>query len=285
MIEATELRSRLEEHQRYEDAAWSEETGTLLVNGRRLFFHLVRPAGEVRSAGLVICHSYFELTMLQEAEIALAREAAVAGFASIYVQAPGMGDSEGDPKKCFVKDRVAAVEAAFAELRTRVNEVSRPCFFGARVGGLVAALAAQRADEAALAMWDPSFNAPLYWKQVRRLARITAVVGRQHEFKDPQQDLARQGLASVLHVDVTPQLLDDLGRTELSTRNGVVAGPTFLLALNATAAKAALGALSGIVAASPHVHSVGHRDIWHLGLRRGKGATAPTVAWMTEVLA
>ena len=284
MVMTEDLLARLAPHQRSELESSVEETGMFDLDGRRVLYFLVRPIARPRTTGIVISHSYFELSMLQEAEIRLARRLAAAGYASIYVQAPGMGDSEGDAEACMLADRVAAALGAFQHLRSVVPEISRPCFFGARVGGLVATLGAQQVGDAALALWDPTLDPSSYWRQVRRLARIAAVVGGQRLFKDPQVDLHEQGSASVLGVEVTSRQLEDLAQAEVTRDLAIVEGPVLLVALDDPGMRAAKKVLSPLSSSPVDAHVIGHRDIWHLGLRRGKGALEPTVAWATERL-
>jgi pimeloyl-ACP methyl ester carboxylesterase len=279
-MEVTALIEKLTQHHRVASDGVVEEVGTFDLGGRRLFFHIARPPGDVRATGVVLCHSYFELSMLQEAEISLARKTAAAGHACIYVQAPGMGDSEGVPEECMLADRVDAATAAFEELRARVPRVARPCFFGPRLGGLVATLAARRIEDAALALWDPNFDPSAYWKQVRRLARIAAVVGRQRFFDDPQIELDGQGKASVLGVEVTPSQLADLESAWSRIEGGKIGGPALLVCLDDSSARAAKEVLSPIVQRPVDTRVIGKRDIWQLGLRRGKGAIEPTIEWM-----
>lgn len=281
---STALRDKFAAHQQRELEGNIEEVGTVTVDGNDLYFIVIRPPGEARSTGIVICHSYFELSLLQAAEISFAREAARAGFACIYIQAPGMGDSRGVPQQCMVSDRIATARAGWDELARRVPAVSEPCFFGARLGGLVATLAAAETPGSNLVLWDPNFDSETYWKQVRRLARVSAVVGRMNMFQDPQIDIDQEGEASVLGVEVTRAQLADISTSAGRLTTAKVDGAGVLVSMDAGSMRSASGTLSGIVQGPLETHSLGNRDIWGLGLRRGRGAIEPTVAWLKENL-
>lgn len=283
-MDAETLRDELSHHQAIEHGGFQEETGVVDVGGKPCLFVLARPTGRSHATGVVISHSYFEISMLQGAEVELARSIARSGRAAIYVQSPGMGDSAGDPAACLVEDRVAAALVAFEEMKSRVPEMQRPCFFGARLGGLVALLGAQEMGASAVAVWDPALDGDAYWTQVRRLARVAAVVGRQDLFQEPAQEVSKDGRSSVLGVEVTPAQLEDMKRAPERLRHDSIEGPGLLLALNDSAVSRLKPAVAASVTGPLETASLGQRDFWHLGLRRGHAATVPTIAWMSERL-
>ncbi len=283
-VDVTSVASRLGEHQSRTDAGFTESTGTLRIGSDELLYVMTAPEGPFRSTGIVMSPSYFELSMLQSAEIEFARRSAASGFACIYVQPPGAGDSTGDPLTTTFSDRIAAALAGAAELRPRSGSTDRVRFFGPRAGGLVALLAAQELEGAGAVVWDPALDGDVYWNQVRRLARVAAVVGRQDQFEEPQMEVSRSGRSSVMGIDITPAQLDDLRAAPSGLRNGAISGPVLLLGLNDSQVSEAGERLAPVVTGEIHRHSLGRRDIWHLGLRRGAEVIGPTVEWMTEHL-
>ncbi|HYU57290.1 MAG TPA: hypothetical protein VEO00_04480 [Actinomycetota bacterium] len=279
------VRAVLAEAQRREEPGLVEKTGTLSgVRGEALLFHIARPPGAARPVGLVICHSFLEFALLQGEEIAFARAAARRGFATLYVEAPGMGDSAGASEDCSIEDRVGAALAGFAELRRRVPEVVRPCFVGAVLGGLVAALAAARAGDASLALWHPDLEPAAYWSEVRRMARVTALK-QDRDVEDPQDALDRRGRAAVLGMRITRDQLADVFASAKGLPAGSAGGPAFVLALQDEGGRAQVAAVRRLVRGPVDVKDVPGRrgDVWHLGLRRGGQAGSWTLDWLEGV--
>lgn len=274
----------LEAHQSRADEGFSEETGSLAVAGEELLFVLTRPTGVIHPVGVVLSPSYFELSMLQSAEIEFARRSARAGFACLYIQPPGAGDSTGDPLACTFPDRVGAALAGAAELSRRVEGTERTCFFGPRAGGLVALLAAGEKPGSCAIAWDPALDGDLYWSQVRRLARVAAVVGRQDMFEEPQAEVSRDGRSSIMGIDITPEQLEDLRAAPGSLRPGSIEGPVLVVGLRDPLVESAVATLRPIVRGEIEGLSLGRRDIWHLGLRRGAEVIEPTIEWMSRSL-
>lgn len=286
-VHATDLVAELETHSRREDSCVVEEVGMLPLDGQRLMFLFVRPRAAPRRTGLVLCHSLFEFKMLQSAEIALARAAARKGFASIYMEAPGTGDSEGSLEECTIDARIETAHAGAEELKARVPEVERICMFGARLGAAVAALAAQQTDrEAALAIWDPAFKADDYWKQTKRFARVVAAMSRQRSHVDPDRQLALNGRASLLGYTVTKRIVDDLARINVVTEGPELHGPTFVLSLNDQMASGVVTTVS-LFASDVEGVSLGRpkpRHVIHMGLKEAVDALNATVSWMERRL-
>ncbi|HYU58036.1 MAG TPA: hypothetical protein VEO00_08300 [Actinomycetota bacterium] len=290
MRAAADVRAALEARQRRAEPGLIEETGTIEVEGLRLFFHLWRPDGEARRVGVSIAHSFVDHAILQAAEAAFGRAAARAGIAVILVQAPGAGDSEGAPEACTMADRIRAVAAGWAELRRRVPETERPCFLGAALGGLVAAHAAAGNDQACLALWQPSLHGDAYWADVRRMLQLAMVRERRGEPRaadgdgpapDPDAVLDREGLADVLGMRVTAAQLQELRDAGRGLDDGTVAGPALLV----TAADRDERAAVRRIVRGPVEVAVGpgRRTAWHLGRPGGLDVAGPTVDWLLRV--
>lgn len=283
---APDLIAELEQHSRREDEQIVEEVGMLSHEGKRLAFLLVRPKVPSRTTAVVVCHSLFEFKMLQSAEIALARAAANQGFPAIYVQAPGMGDSEGPSEGCTVDVRVAASLAAATYVRDRRPEVEHICLFGARLGGAVAALAAQELPETSIAVWDPAFTAEDYWKQAKRFGRVVATLSAERTFADPEEQLSKTGKASFLGYQLTRDLIDDLTRIDSVSHGPRLKGPALVVSLNDQMVAAAVKTLSGFVD-DVEGASLGRpkpRHLIHMGIQEAKEAVGATLEWMERRL-
>ncbi len=138
---------------------------------RALFGWLHRPpAAVVRSdVGLVLCNAFgFDAISSHRALRHVASAATQLGVSCIRFDYDGTGDSVGDD---FDSDRVAAwmgsIHAAADELKSRTG-VTRLCLLGIRMGGLLAAAAAQqRSDICGLALIFPTVNPRSYLREMR----------------------------------------------------------------------------------------------------------------------
>lgn len=280
-MRAAGLRGRLESLASHQGDGFTERTGLLEVEGDRLLYVLVTPTGIARTTGLFICHSFLELPMLQRTELQLARAAARSGYPSLYLQAPGAGDSEGDETRLTISTRVAAARAGVRGLRDLVPDLQKVCLMGARLGSAIAVMASKYVEEtAALALWDPIFDPERYWKQMRRLARVIAVVGRQRGFEDPDKELQRRGWASMFGNVITDELKRDLDGIS-KARSVEIDVPVFLLSLNSRMVR---DSMEGILATDIEVADLGRGDVGHLGLRDAPEAVEPTLRWMERRL-
>ena len=283
----SELVARLQAHSRRQDDRVSEELGVLTHEGQRLIFLMIRPRNRPARAGVVVCHSLFEFKMLQSAEVAFARSAASCGYASIYIQAPGSGDSEGSLENLMIDDRVGVALAAFRELSSSVPEIGRACMFGARLGAAVAALAAQRlGPDSSLVLWDPVFKADDYWTQGKRFARVVSTLARDTTYSDPDKQLADKGRASLLGYTVSAKTVEDLAAIDRVTDGLLLQGPSLVVTLND---KMLASALSTVRRFAPDVEgaSLGRpkpRHVIHMGVKEATEAVGASVGWMQRRL-
>ena len=283
----SELVTRLQAHSRRQDDRVIEDLGALTHEGHRLMYLMIRPRTQPARCGVVVCHSLFEFKMLQSAEIAVARSAASCGHASIYIQAPGSGDSEGKLEDCSIDDRVAAALAAFSELRSHVPEIERACMFGARLGAAVAVLAAQRlGPDSSIALWDPAFKADDYWTQSKRFARVVSTLARDTSWSDPDKQLANEGRASFLGYTISAKTVEDLGAIEKVSQGPPLQGPSLVVSLNDKMLSSALSTVRRF-ASDVEGESLGRpkpRHVIHMGVKEATEAVGATVGWMQRRL-
>ncbi|MCK4375582.1 MAG: alpha/beta hydrolase, partial [Candidatus Brocadiae bacterium] len=107
------------------------------------------PAGEAAGPAVVFCNAFGEERKSSALAMArLARAAAGAGFPSLRFDYYGCGDSEGDFVEATVRSRLDDIvrAAGFLRERTGAEEV---CLLGLRLGGTLAARAAEELAECA----------------------------------------------------------------------------------------------------------------------------------------
>jgi pimeloyl-ACP methyl ester carboxylesterase len=161
------------------------DTPLFLGNGE-IFGWYHPPAAPARAAGVVVCTSHGEEALCAHRTMReLARRLAAAGFPALRFDYHGAGNSFGSDRD---PDRVAAwkrsVAAAIDELRRRAG-VAQVLLFGFRLGAtLAAAVAAERDDVRALALWSPSSNGRGFLRE-RKALHTMAAAERWDEKEQP----------------------------------------------------------------------------------------------------
>jgi pimeloyl-ACP methyl ester carboxylesterase len=146
---------------------------TPVIGGQRTVCVLSSPTGRARDMGWVICHSFaMEQIWLQPLEVAAARRLSAAGFTVLRFHSQGYGDSEGSTAEIGLETHVRDATDAIQVLREAGN-VSRLGLMGGRVGGTVAALAADRCDAESLILWEPIVDGRGFVEKLTRGAMVT----------------------------------------------------------------------------------------------------------------
>ena len=258
-------------------AGFTEEIMYIEGSTAPMFAAVTLPLERAPSAAIVICPSVFELATLQPTELLLLRRAAADGYAGVYIQPPGVGESGGDPDGTMVAHRTEAARAGRRYLAQRVPGIPL-CFFGARFGAAIATRAAEPGQGSGLIVWDPVFEVAGYMKQIRRLARISAVAGGSAAFRDPLHQLRESGRASILGHDITIAQLDDLSTSEVN--DYVIEGPALVVTLSDRTGSAVKERFIG--ASDLELIELEGRDLAGLGMsvREAPRAIAPTLEWL-----
>lgn len=169
--------------------------------GERMFGMLAR-AGEAgaRDLGVVFCHPYGEEKQFSyRIFVRFAHELQKRGVSSLRFDCRGYGDSDGLIEEATVEsqvtDTLAAIDVAQAQLGVR-----RVALLGLRLGGLVAALAAeQTAAAAGLVLWSPITDGKSYVRELIR-KKLFGLISAG-ESKKSEEEIRRE--------------LEDSGRTEI----------------------------------------------------------------------
>ncbi len=131
---------------------------------------LVRPLGPEREIGWVVCHSFGpEQPHLTRLEVMAARHLASAGFPVLRYHGQGYGDSELGVERISVASHLADAADAVALLRSAAG-VTAVGTMGARFGGAVAALTAERMDLPLTVLWQPVVSGERYLRSLVRTA-------------------------------------------------------------------------------------------------------------------
>jgi pimeloyl-ACP methyl ester carboxylesterase len=147
-----------------------------VLAGDRTVAVLSMPLEGARAMGWVFCHSFgMEQIDLQPFEVAAARRLAGAGYPALRFHGPGYGDSGTLQMEAPEDGHLRALLDA-VELLVDETGVSAVGLVGARFGGALAALAADRSDVAALVLWNPVLTGRTYAAELLRAEAASALV-------------------------------------------------------------------------------------------------------------
>jgi pimeloyl-ACP methyl ester carboxylesterase len=181
---------------------------------------LATPLGDRRSTGWVICHSYgMEQVNLATHEVPAARRLAAEGFPVLRYHGQGYGDSELPPERVDLDSHVRdALDAA--KVLAEVTGVTEIGFLGARIGGSVAALAAERLGAAAFVAWEPIVRGGSYARSLLTLSVLLDLMHRRRDddAPDPKQVLEERGVLDVQGFPLTREMHAELVAFDLVER-------------------------------------------------------------------
>jgi pimeloyl-ACP methyl ester carboxylesterase len=182
---------------------------------------LTLPIGARRDLGWVICHSFgVEQSNLHPLEVAAARALGAAGYPVLRVHARGYGESLAPIEEVGLESHVAdAAEAC--SLLVSATDVPAIGLLGARFGGAVAALAADRIGARAVIMWDPAVSGSAYLNSVVRAGLVIELAGlgrASGASTNPAEILATDGVLDVQGFPVTRRAFEEISLLSLASR-------------------------------------------------------------------
>lgn len=196
-----------------------------------LAYWSMTPPGPRRTTGLVVVPSFLDPVPLDADEVALARGAAAAGIPSLCMHPPGSWASTGGLEDAPIALRVDVALLAAARLTTTFPEVGSVCFFGSRLGGAVATIAASGYEgNAHLLLWDPAYDVDAYWRRLSRIARLSAVSARAGVVEQPLDQLRSAGVTTVAGTAVSNEVAADLGDVEARLATAPISGSVLVVA-------------------------------------------------------
>ena len=218
----------------YEDSrlAIRERFLTPELGGARTIGLITEPRESPATSGWVVCHSFGpEYEDMAAFDAMLARRLATEGFATLRFLVQGYGDSELGTEHVTVAGHVlSAVEAA--ALLTEISGVSSIGFIGARFGATVAALAAHRAEAAAMALIDPVIKGRVFLRSLVRLDLTAGLSERrrvQSSVEDPWRTLERRGVLEVNGFPLGRDVVAEIEAIDLPVSLSSFMGPSLVL--------------------------------------------------------
>lgn len=268
----------LESLRSYEDprSGIRERFLTPLIGGKRTVCVLSSPTGShAHGMGWVICHSFgMEQVWLQPVEVAAARRLSAAGFTVLRLHCQGYGDSEGSTAEISLQTQVRDTIDAIGVLKEEAN-VSRLGLIGGRVGGTVAALAADRCGPESLILWEPIVGGRGFVEKLTRAAMVTELSFSSQvkaQAGDVERKFAEAGVLDVQGFPLSSDVVEELSAFDLLPSITHFTGEALIIQISRTARIRAelerLNARLNEIGARSSVQVLVDPEGWRFGLQR-----------------
>lgn len=228
----------INDRRRYEDAAagLSEEFVQLNLGLGNTIGVLSRPLGNSLPVGWVICHSFgIEQIHLARLDVIVARTLAASGFPVFRFHGQGYGDSEGGIEIVGLTSHLAEAEDA-VDFMGRQEGVEEVGILGARFGGTVAALIADRLDLPLLGLWEPIVSGSRYMNDLLRSQLLaTMAKGGEGGVSPVQQirdDLSSRGWSDIRGLRLSAKAHQEIGSVDLGKDLERFSGSALLMSVS-----------------------------------------------------
>jgi hypothetical protein len=207
------------------------------------------------SVGIVICPGLqAEFFRNYRREVLLARGLASSGFCVQRFHYRGTGQSDGESSETTLSSMVEDAVLSVEWMRNKEG-CEHVAIVGVRLGGLVAAAAANAIGTAPIVLWDPFTESTAYFRDIFRAERIHELqggvtTGRSRETQ--LSELRRLGALDVLGYSIDLRLYESVKDSRLEDELGTSLRPVLLVGLSPR------GALKNeYVRLASHLQSVG----------------------------
>jgi hypothetical protein len=233
------LDSSLARLRRYEDPELgiSEEFLQPVLGKGLTVAVLSKPLGPARPLGWVVFHSLgIEQVHLLRLDVLLARSLASAGFPVLRFHGRGYGDSAAEVANIGPSSHVQDAMDAVALMRDVVG-VEAVCAFGARLGGTVAALVADRVDLAGIALCEPIVSGSAYGRELLRRQAISGMLRKTDEdsgarVAELRGELEANGFVDLNGFRLTKETVDELAGIDLVKDVTRFRGPSLVVGIS-----------------------------------------------------
>lgn len=231
----------LQQHRRFEDpqAGISEEFLQPRLGLGETVAVLTRPLGRSAPVAWVICHSFgIEQIHLSRLDVIVARALAAAGFPVLRYSGQGYGDSQLGMEVVGLASHLAEAEDA-VQLMRRQEGVEQVGTLGARFGGAVAAIVAERLDLPLLGLWDPVVRGSQYVRELLRSEVLSGIVesgegGGSTHLTQIREELDSKGWTDIKGWLLSGQAHDEISAVDLRETLSRFSGSALLVGLSRT---------------------------------------------------
>jgi pimeloyl-ACP methyl ester carboxylesterase len=175
-----------------------------------------RPLGPTPRIGWLICHSFgMEQIYLGRLDVGMARALSAEGFTVLRFHGQGYGDSEGAMKDISLSSHLDEARDAVSLLKDREG-LDRIGVIGARFGGMVAALLADRERLPFLGLVEPVVNGSHFMRDFLRTQVFAEMVGASENGNASGMQRLKQRLTEQGWTDVKGFPLSQRAHSEVS---------------------------------------------------------------------
>jgi uncharacterized protein len=226
-------------HRSFEDVSTgiTEEFLQLAIGSGRTVAVLSRPMGTARPVGWVILHSFgLEQMHLSRLDVVVARVLAAAGFPVLRFHGQGYGDSERTDEPIGLASHLADATDAIRLLGAQPG-IDRVGVLGARFGGTVAALVADREGLKLMGLWEPMERGSQYLRDFLRARVFAEMVGPSDDrasagMQELRAELASQGWSDIKGIRLSREASEDIGAVDLTRDLTRFSGHALLLGVS-----------------------------------------------------
>jgi pimeloyl-ACP methyl ester carboxylesterase len=231
----------LEQHRRFEDpvAGFSEEFIQPRLGLGQTVAVLSRPLGQSASVGWVICHAFgMEQIHVSRLDVITARTLASAGFPVLRFAGQGYGDSEHGMESVGLSSHLAEAGDA-VELMRQQDGIEQVGVLGARFGGAVAALTAERLGLPYIGLWDPIVRGKQYVREILRSEVLSGILesgdgGGAAHIEEMRQELESKGWTDIKGWPLSRQAYEEIAEFDIAGPLARYAGTALVVALSRT---------------------------------------------------
>jgi pimeloyl-ACP methyl ester carboxylesterase len=231
----------LEQHRRFEDpaAGFSEEFIQPRLGLGQTVAVMSRPLGQSISVGWVICHAFgMEQIHVSRLDVITARKLAGAGLPVMRFAGQGYGDSEFGMETVGLSSHLAEAEDA-VELMKQQDGIEQVGILGARFGGAVAAIVAERLGLPYVGLWDPIVRGKQYVREILRSEVLSGILesgdgGGAAHLDEMRQELDSKGWTDIKGWPLSRQAYDEIAEIDITVPLARYAGSALVVALSRT---------------------------------------------------
>jgi len=197
---------------------------------------LYRPVADPLGVAWVVCHSFgAEQMFLMEHEVPVVRALAARGSPVLRYHGRGYGESFGGRESIGLGSHLEDAREAVALCRAQTG-AARVGLLGARFGGLVAALTADREGLDLLALWEPAVRGSAFIRDVLRSRDLLGVMHQDpHQTApseaDPMEELQAQGWTDARGMYVSKAAFEEISAVDLTRDVERFAGDALVVAV------------------------------------------------------
>ena len=210
----------LQAHGTFEDHSLGikETFVSLAVGGGHTVGVLSEPLTDPRDTGWLLCHSFgMEQMTLLLTDVGIARRMSAAGFPVLRFQCQGYGDSSDIYAHPDPSTHLRDTQQALEQMR-ELTGLTNIGTLGARFGGTIAALIADRNDLPYTILISPEVSGKAFAKELLRSEVFHEIAGgtEQTSMEELRNELASKDEVNIKGFTLTGAMVEEMGKIDIA---------------------------------------------------------------------